>query len=179
MESLLFHPKLVHVPIALAVLMPLVAGGLWLAWWRKWLPARAFVVAAALQAVMVGAAVLSLRSGEADEDRVERFVSGALIEAHEAAAQAFTVGALVALVLMILALVFAARPAGLAIAALAALSTLAVFALGYRTGQAGGDLVYRHGAAQAFVTVAAPASGASPSAAPASAGTGRRHQDDD
>ena len=34
MEALFFHPKLVHVPIALAVLMPLLSGSLLLAWWR-------------------------------------------------------------------------------------------------------------------------------------------------
>ena len=28
MDALFFHPKLVHVPMALGVLMPLVAGGL-------------------------------------------------------------------------------------------------------------------------------------------------------
>ena len=27
MDSLLFHPKLVHIPIALALLMPVVTGG--------------------------------------------------------------------------------------------------------------------------------------------------------
>jgi hypothetical protein len=34
MDTLLFHPKLVHVPMALGVLTPLIAGGLLLAWWR-------------------------------------------------------------------------------------------------------------------------------------------------
>ena len=36
MENLLFHPKVVHIPIALAGLMPLVAGGVLVAWWREW-----------------------------------------------------------------------------------------------------------------------------------------------
>ena len=53
MDTFLFHPKLVHLPIALGVLMPLVAGGLLVAWWRKWLPGRAWVVAIALQAALL------------------------------------------------------------------------------------------------------------------------------
>jgi uncharacterized membrane protein len=175
MESLLFHPKVVHVPIALAVLMPLIAGGLWVAWWREWLPARAFAVAAALQAVMVGAAALSLSTGEADEDRVERVVAESLIEAHESAAQVFTAAALLALIVMIVALALSSRPAGLFVGLLATLATLIVLGLGYRTGQAGGDLVYRHGAAQAYVGAATAAPGAQPAGA---AREQRRHDDD-
>ncbi|HSQ67896.1 MAG TPA: hypothetical protein VLM85_32020, partial [Polyangiaceae bacterium] len=89
MEALLFHPKLVHVPMALAVLMPLVAGGLLLAWWRKWLPGRGWTVAVGLQAILLGSGILALRTGEAQEDRVEPIVGEKAIDAHEEAAEAF------------------------------------------------------------------------------------------
>jgi hypothetical protein len=42
------------------------------------------------------------------------------------------------------------RRSGLPTAAAATLGTLLVLGLGYRTGQAGGSLVYQHGAAQAY-----------------------------
>ena len=79
MDSFLFHPKLVHLPIALAVLMPLVAAGLTFAWWRKWLPARTWVIAIALQAVLVVSGMLALRSGSVEEERVERTVAESFI----------------------------------------------------------------------------------------------------
>jgi hypothetical protein len=41
--------------------------------------------------------------------------------------------------------------AGLPVALAATLGTLIVLGLGYRTGEAGGALVYRQGAAQAYV----------------------------
>lgn len=151
MDALLFHPKLVHVPMALGVLMPLVAGGMLLAWWRKWLPPRAWMVAVVLQGILFGSAALALRSGEAEEDRVERVVAERLIEAHQQAAGAFVWASGGVLGAMVLALALSSRRGGTATALAATLGTVVVLGLGYRTGQAGGDLVYRHGAAQAYV----------------------------
>ena len=43
MDQLFFHPKVVHLPMALAVLMPLVTGGVLFAWWRGWFQRRVWV----------------------------------------------------------------------------------------------------------------------------------------
>jgi hypothetical protein len=72
MDALLFHPKLVHVPMALAVLMPLIAAGLLLAWWRNWLPGRGWFLAIVLQAILLGSGVLALRSGRRGPRRARR-----------------------------------------------------------------------------------------------------------
>ena len=61
MEQILFHPKVVHLPMALAVLMPLVSAGLLAAWSMALLPRRAWVVAMALQALLVASGVVALR----------------------------------------------------------------------------------------------------------------------
>ena len=53
MDSLFFHPRLVHLPIALAVLVPVAAAVVLVPWWRGWLPARAWWLAVALQAALV------------------------------------------------------------------------------------------------------------------------------
>jgi uncharacterized membrane protein len=153
MEALLFHPKIVHLPIALGVLMPLVAAGSLVAWWRGWLPARSWVLAIALQAVLVGSGVLALRTGQAEEERVETIVSEQFIEAHEEAAEVFVwvSGGVLGIMLLALAMGRSRERAALAVATAATLGTLVVFGLGYRTGNAGGALVYRHGAAQAYV----------------------------
>lgn len=165
MDSLLFHPKLVHIPVALAILMPLVAGTLLLAWWRGWFPRRVWVLAIALQAALVGSGLLALRTGAMEADRVERIVGEQVIEAHEEAAEVFVWSAGAVLALMIGAGALARRAAGLPAAAVATLGTVLVLGLGYRTGQAGGELVYRYGAAQAYAN-GGPAAGAT-SAEPA------------
>jgi hypothetical protein len=152
MDALLFHPKVVHIPMALGVLMPLIAGGLALAWWRGWLPWRAWLVAVGLQAVLLASGVVALRTGEAEEDRVERIVSESLIEAHEEAAEVFVWGSGAVLAMMLAAAAFNQKRSGLPTAAVATLGTLVVLGLGYRTGQAGGSLVYEHGAAQVYTT---------------------------
>lgn len=170
MDALFFHPKLVHVPMALGVLMPLIAGGLLLAWWRRWLPARGWLIAVALQAILLASGVLALRSGEAEEERVEAVVAERFIEAHEEAAELFVWASAGVLAVMLAAGALGARRAALPTATAATLGTLLVLGLGYRTGQAGGSLVYQHGAAQAHV---ASATGPEPRAA--SSG----HDDDD
>ncbi len=162
------HPKLVHLPIALAVLMPLLSLGLLAAWWRGLLPRRTWVVAITLQAVLVGSGFLALETGEGDEERVEQVVPEAAIEAHEEAAQVFMLGAGGVLVLALAAGLIRRERAARGVAGLAAVGTLVVLALGYRVGQAGGELVYQHGAASAFAT-----------AGPGGSGGGAQPADDD
>lgn len=149
------HPMLVHLPIALAVLMPLVSAGLLIAWWRGALQRRTWFIAVALQAVLVASSFAAIRSGEAEEDRVETVVAEPAIEAHEEAAEGFLIASAVVLGVALGAALIRRERAARTVAGIAALGTLAVLALGYRTGKAGGDLVYQHGAASAY---AAPAS---------------------
>ena len=159
MDALLFHPKTVHIPMALGVLMPLITGSLVLAWWRSWLPRKAWFLAVGLQAILFGSGVLALRSGEAEEERIESVVAERFIEEHEEAAEQFVWASGWVLSLMILAAVFSSRKIGLPAAMAATLGTFLVLGLGYRTGQAGGNLVYRHGANQAY-TVSGTSAGA-------------------
>ncbi len=150
MDLLPLHPKIVHLPIALSVLMPLVSLGTIVAWIRGWLPRRAFAMALVLQAILVGTSLAGLRSGEADEERVEAVVDEAPIEEHEEAAQVFTAGTAVVLVLMLAAVVIRNERIARSVATVSFLGTLAVLGLGYRAGAAGGELIYVHGAADAF-----------------------------
>lgn len=147
--SFFFHPRMVHLPRGLGVVMPLVAGGLLAAWWTGWLPRRAWLVAVLLQAGLVVSGFVAVRTGGAEEDLVGKIVSRRLIHAHEEAGERFVQVAVVVLVVMAIAL--ALRRWGLVVAAVATLGTLVVFYLGLRAGQLGGALVYEHGAAQAYV----------------------------
>lgn len=154
MDALPWHPKVVHLPVALAVVVPLLAGGLLLAWWRGALPRRTWIVAVALQAMLVAGGVVAMRTGEADEERVEEIVAERFIETHEQAAETFVWAAAGVLVLMLVAAVLPDERVARVVAAASVAGTLVVLGLGYRTGEAGGRLVYQHGAASAFATSA-------------------------
>jgi hypothetical protein len=164
MPTLPLHPAIVHLPLGLALVLPLLAVAVGLAVWRGRLPRGAFAVLFGLQLVLVGTGALSMKLGERDGDRVEKVIPERLIEAHEERAEAFLLAAVVVLVGAGALLVLPARALAGASAAVA-LGTLVVAGLGIRTGEAGGALVYQHGAASAFLPGAGPASGVVPASA--------------
>lgn len=141
------HPAVVHIPIALAVLMPLVSLGLLFSWWRGWLPRRAWWVAVALQAALVGSGLLALRTGHAESEQAEQARGEETVDAHEDAAEVFEWSAAGMLALALAAALLRREAAARATAGVAVAASLAVLTLGYRTGSAGGHLVYGGGAA--------------------------------
>ncbi|MBI5851125.1 MAG: hypothetical protein HZB39_08870 [Planctomycetes bacterium] len=150
MTGLPLHPQLVHLPLALAVLMPLIAGGAWFAIARGWFRQRGWSLVVAGQAMLFASGFLAMRSGEADEERVEDVVPHAALESHEEAAEPFVWAGGIVLLLSVAPLVLrnarAARTAALACGA----GTLVVLGLAWRAGHSGGELVWRHGAAAAY-----------------------------
>jgi len=176
MDQIFFHPKLVHLPIALAVLMPLLSGGVLLGMWRGWFDRRVWVLVISLQAVLVGSGVLAMNTGEREEERVEEVVAERHIEAHEEAAEVFVWASAALLVLMAGPLVLKEGRARQAVSLGAFLGTWVVFGLGFRAGEAGGKLVYEYGAAQVYVT---GGDGASPVAGGDEAEDGDGDSDDD
>lgn len=150
MELLPLHPKIVHLPIALAVLMPLMSAGLLAAWWAELVPRRTWIIAVLLQGLLLASGVAGLRTGETEEDRVERVVAERLIESHEAAAERFVWGAGAVFLLAIAAAAIRNEGHARRLAIATTLGTLLVLFLGYRTGETGGRLVYQYGAANAY-----------------------------
>lgn len=155
MNDLPLHPVIVHLPMALAVLIPLLAFGLLLAVRKSWLPQRSFWIVVALQAALVGGGLVALQSGEADEERVERVVSEPALEAHEHAAQRFELAAALVLVLMTGSMLVRRASLRQAGAVAGAVGSLAVAALGVDVGHKGGRLVYAEGAGAAYGKAAA------------------------
>ncbi len=150
MDTVSLHPMIVHLPMALAFLMPMVAGGILWAIWRGYFPQRTWLLVCGLQLAMFAGCLLAMRSGETDEERVEEVVAEAALEAHEEAAELFTWGSGLLLVMTVLPLLFRSqgRIRGAGILTLA--GALVLLGLGYRVGAAGGALVYQHGAGAAF-----------------------------
>lgn len=157
------HPALVHLPIGLAFVMPILILLFAFLLFRGRLPRWGWGVAFLLQGLLLGGGGLAFLSGSRDEDRVEKVVSERLIEGHEQAAVFFLVAA--GLTLVLLGAVWAMKSdsgrRGLSVAAIVA--SFAVAGLGVNVGHRGGDLVYEHGAATAYAAPGgtAPATGES------------------
>lgn len=158
MSDLPLHPAIVHIAIGLGFVIPLIALGLTAALWRDALPKRAWAIVVALQALVFAATLLALRTGEAEEERVERVVAESVIETHEDAGKTFAFGAGVTLVLAALGLALKKPAATRALTAATTVAAIVVAGLTYRTGHSGGSLVYRHGAAAVYVTPSAGSS---------------------
>ncbi len=142
------HPAIVHLPIALAVLLPLFALVATLVIARGALPTRAWGVVVLLALVLVLSSWAALETGEQDEERAEEVVAERFIEAHEEAAEQFmVVGVLV--LLASLAGLHGGR-AGDAARSVSVLLAFGLLASGIQVGHRGGALVYEHGAATAY-----------------------------
>ena len=76
MGSLPLHPALVHVPLGLAFVIPLVALALTVLVWRGVVSKKAWAMMVALQAVLVAGGVVAIKTGGAEEERVEDIVHG-------------------------------------------------------------------------------------------------------
>lgn len=144
------HAAVVHFPIVFAVLLPVVAaislvavrrGGRVVAWWGLTLAVIAMLGVTSFAAV---------RTGEAQEDRVERVVGERPLHDHEEAGERFLL--LTGALLVLGAGGLLPGRAGSWLRATAAAATLVVFAAGWQVGHTGGELVYRHGAASAYTT---------------------------
>lgn len=148
------HPAVVHFPIVLAVLLPIFAlGALW-AIRRGAAPRKAWGIPLAIAAAVTASGWLALETGEAEEERVEGVVGEAVLHEHEEAGERFLL--LSGLVLVVGGVGLAGGTIGMAGRLLATAGSLAVLAAGLSVGEAGGELVYRHGAAQPYVTAASP-----------------------
>ena len=152
MQTLPLHPKLVHLPLGLSVILPLIALVLLVAWWRGWVKPSCWRLVIGLQLVLVASAFFAMETGEEEEELVEEVVAERYIEPHEEAAELFFWATVVVLGLAFAGAVLPGQRARQLVALATVAGTFAVLALGIRTGQAGGELVYRHGAAAVYTT---------------------------
>jgi hypothetical protein len=161
MQGIPLHPALVHVPLGLSLVMPIVAAGIGFALLKGWATKPMWLVVIALQAVVLVGGLAAMNSGEEEEEVVEKVVNERLIEEHEEKAEAFVWSAGLTLALSVTVLVLGAQQVGIA-AMVTALAAAVTLGLGYRVGHSGGELVFKHGAAAAYTGGAAAGGGGSP-----------------
>lgn len=156
MFDLPLHPAIVHLPLAGAVFVPLVA--VFLVFGRG--SRDTWLLGVGLQGLTLLGATLGLRTGEADEERVEHAVRESLIHAHEEAAELFTVILGLGLAVWVAGLLLRSDRLRRGLAVVAAVAGLLGLIAGLQVGHLGGELVYQHGAASAWVGGAAQGGGA-------------------
>ena len=145
------HPKFVHLPLALSVLLPFIGGLCTLAWWRGWFTRRIWLITALLHAVFAMSAFAAMQTGEIDERTAQTAVSDELIREHESAAELFLWSTIGAFFLALIAAIAEEERVALRFA----VSTVALAAcscyLAFDVGDQGGKLVYKYGASRAFI----------------------------
>jgi uncharacterized membrane protein len=162
------HPAVVHFPIVLAFLAPLViVAAMWIRWrghaTRTWWPV------VLVWSTLAASAFVAVQTGERDEERVEEVVAEDQIEQHEEQAELFF-WVVLALLAAVMAVPLVRAPSARRYVEAGALAAaLAMAAWMVAIGHSGGVLVYESGAARAYTD---------PGVA-GEATTGERHDDDD
>src|SRR5690349_14542699 len=87
------HPAIVHFPLVLAFLLPLFATGAVWSIRRGARPRRAWSIPVIGSLVLLGSAWAAVKTGEAQDERVERVVAEQPLSAHEEMAEGFLAAA--------------------------------------------------------------------------------------
>jgi hypothetical protein len=154
------HPLVVHFPIVLAVLLPVVAlVALW-AIRRGTSVRRAWLVPLAVSAALSAGAFVATQTGDGEEDRVERVVGERAIHGHEEAGDRFLV--LSGVLVLIVAAGMLPNAAGRAARLLGTGGAVGLIVAAVQVGHSGGLLVYRDGAASAYAGASAATGAATP-----------------
>lgn len=154
------HPMIVHFPLALTFFIPvLILVFAYMIKTNKMSPSS-WLVVVGLQLAVVITGYVALETGETEEDQVAQVLDKKLIHEHEEVAEIFVGTAVIVLVLSIGVFFLRSEfqfPIQLGIALVGLISCYQA----YRTGQLGGELVYKYGAASAYeVQSGAPANNA-------------------
>lgn len=145
------HPVVVHLPLALAALFPLIVlGAIWAI--SRGAHARyVWAVPVIAVALLAGSAWVALETGENEEEVVEEVLaSEEPLHEHEEAAETFLLLSGIVGVIGLGGLT-GGRTGSVARWLTAAGSVILVVSA-VQVGSAGGDLVYEHGAAEAYVS---------------------------
>lgn len=144
-----WHPFIVHFPLALTFLLPFGLLAMTILLEKKLLPQKAWIGLIIIQMIITASGYLAMETGEDDEKIVKEVVERIHISEHEVAAEKY-VGVTVLTLSLSVALYFLAPALQLPLRlGVLALSLLAAF-FAYETGQLGGELVYIHGASEAY-----------------------------
>jgi uncharacterized membrane protein len=166
------HPAIVHLPLGLAILMPLLALVFTIAWWKGWAGKRGWALVFGLQLLLLGAGLFVKQTGEREARNARRVMVRGAIRSHSQAADYFVWASGATMVIAGLGLGLRDRRARWAAAA-TTVATFVVAGLAVRVGHLGGELVYVKGAATVYTADSTAALQRAAAAQPSAPDTGR------
>lgn len=143
------HPVMVHFPVALSFILPILILVFAFMIKSQKMSHQAWLVIIGLQIVTTITGYVALDSGEKEEHAVEKVLDKKHIHHHEESAEIFVGSTVLALVISIAAF-FLRKPIQFYLQLGTCLIALISCYLVYETGNSGGELVYRYGAANAY-----------------------------
>lgn len=150
MNDLPLHPLLVHLPLGLAAVVPLVILGVaGYSLFARFLTG-AWSVVVFLQLVLAVGTFVSMEAGEDEEDRVRPYVPHAALEAHEESGENLLYFAIGTWVLCLIPLVRKDEKTRKIAAAAAFAGSLATLGVAVQAGRLGATLVYQYDAPEAY-----------------------------
>ena len=144
-----WHPSIVHIPLVLAIVLPILILVFALMMKSNKMAPSAWLLIIGLQLITTISGYVSLETGETEEDVVSKVVEKSFIHEHEEAAEIFVGSTVIALVLGI-ATYFIQKQYQFMLQLIICVLTLGSSVLGYRAGHLGGELVYKKGAASVY-----------------------------
>ena len=144
-----FHPVMVHFPIALAFILPILILVFAFMIKSQKMTHQAWLVIIGLQVMTTVTGYVALDSGEKEEHQVATVLDKKHIHHHEESAEIFVGSTVLALVISIAAF-FLRKEIQFYVHLSVCIVTIISCFLVYKTGSSGGELVYRYGAANAY-----------------------------
>ncbi len=111
---------------------------------------RAWALPAGLAVLLLVSAYAAVKTGEAQEETVESVVSEQVIHEHEESAENFLL--LVAALTLVAGAGLVSGRMGQVARGVGLAGSLAVLVMGAKVGHSGGEMVFKHGAASAYVS---------------------------
>ncbi len=143
-----WHPIIVHMPITLSLLVPLIFITTLIGIRKKNWPYKSWVVPVVFQIVLFLSALLAMKTGEKEEDVVENVVAREIIHEHEEWGERMVWYQGAVLALSTMTLLF---PGRIRLKKLVSAASVFGVAVGVLTGHSGGQLVYKYNAGKAYL----------------------------
>lgn len=151
MFELPLHPAVVHIPIGLAIVLPILTLLFLFLFYKNKLTKISWIFIFILQLFITAGGYVAIETGEDEEDRVEKVVGHDLIEEHEHKAEDFMKISFVTLAVTAIPFFITKAPIlGAVFVANIAMQSLSLFYI-VQTGEMGGHIVYEHQAPKAYL----------------------------
>lgn len=145
-----FHTIISHFPIALAFVLPALAIAFALLIKNEKMQAKTWLIIFALNLTTAVTGYVSIKSGVAEEPAMEKLIERKILQTHESVAEVF-VGTVVICTLLSLTAFFIKKEFQFPLQLMSAGLGLVSIYFAYQTAILGGELVYKYGAASAYV----------------------------